>query len=159
MKKRTYLTILVTLIVFLLGASLVVFGFPGQTHDSSLSGMNAIVYKSPTCGCCGNFIGYLERRGVVVQTVNTDNMDSVKNEHKVPKDLESCHTTMVGGYVVEGHIPFEVIEKLLTEKPDIRGIALAGMPSGSPGMPGSKQGPFAIYALNHDGSTSEYLNY
>ena len=74
-----------------------------------------------------------------------------------PTNLESCHTTIVEGYVIEGHIPVEVINKLLKEKPDIKGIAMPGMPSGSPGMPGQKRGEWIIHAMHHDGSTTEYM--
>ena len=71
--------------------------------------------------------------------------------------MQSCHTTTIGNYFVEGHIPIEAIEKLMTEKPNIKGIAMPGMPSGSPGMPGAKQGPFIIYAIGNDGSVGEFM--
>ena len=71
--------------------------------------------------------------------------------------MESCHTTVMGNYFVEGHIPLEVVNKLLTEKPDIKGIAMPGMPNGSPGMPGVKRGDFVIYAINNDGSYAEWM--
>ena len=70
--------------------------------------------------------------------------------------MEICHTTIIGDYFVEGHVPLEAVEKLLTEKPDIKGIAMPGMPSGSPGMPGAKKGDFVIYAVNRDGSYEEW---
>jgi len=76
--------------------------------------------------------------------------ESIKKD--VPLNLRTCHTTMVGDYFVEGHVPYEAIEKLLEEKPDIAGIALPGMPSGAPGMTGFKSGPFVIYSVNHDGN-------
>ena len=71
--------------------------------------------------------------------------------------MESCHTVVIGDYFIEGHIPLEAVEKLLVEKPDIKGIAMPGMPSGSPGMPGAKKGDFVIYAVNNDGTTEEFM--
>ncbi len=109
------------------------------------------VYKSPTCGCCGNYATYLKRQGFDVAVVDTRNMGEIKQKYGIPSALESCHTSVIGDYVVEGHIPVEAINKLLGEKPAIAGIALAGMPSGSPGMPGPKSGPFQIHSLSEPG--------
>ena len=86
-----------------------------------------------------------------------ESLDSFKKEHEIPSELESCHTTIIGGYFVEGHIPLEAVEKLLKEKPDIKGIAMPGMPSGSPGMPGAKKGDFVVYKVNNDGSYDEFM--
>jgi len=83
-----------------------------------------------------------------VETIATEDMTNIKQEYGISSDMESCHTAVFGNYVVEGHVPFEAIEKLLEEKPDIRGIALPEMPAGSPGMPGVKGEPFTVYALS-----------
>lgn len=83
-------------------------------------------------------------------------MSSLRQEYQIPPDLEACHTAVIGGYFVEGHVPVEAIEKLLAEKPDIDGIGLSGMPMGSPGMPGPQIEPFIIYALS-DGVVSEFM--
>ena len=91
---------------------------------------------------------------VDIETVN--NLDIIKAQYNIPKNLESCHTAIVGDYIVEGHIPIEIIDKLLNEKPDIDGIALPRMPSGSPGMPGPKRGEWIIYSIK-DGQYSEYI--
>lgn len=103
------------------------------------------VYKSPTCGCCENYITYLKRSGVDVDVITTTEMDAVKESNGVPAGYATCHTSTVGGYTVEGHIPLEIVRKLLDDKPTLSGIALPGMPSGSPGMPGAKQGKWSIY--------------
>jgi hypothetical protein len=116
------------------------------------------VYKSPSCGCCGLYADYFKGKGNKrVEVVNMQDISSVKKEYGVPSGLESCHITVVGNYFVEGHIPLEAIDKLLSEKPDIAGIAMPDMPSGSPGMPGRKYGDFVIYAVEHDGSYSEFM--
>ncbi|MDP4008933.1 MAG: DUF411 domain-containing protein [bacterium] len=117
----------------------------------------AVVFQDPSCGCCGVYAEYLQRAGVLVERNKTSNMGAIKTEYGIPYELSSCHTTVVGGYVVEGHIPLEAIEKLLEEKPNILGIAMPGMPSGSPGMPGPKTETWTIYALERDGSSSIFL--
>lgn len=122
----------------------------GQTNPNS---PEVMVYKSANCGCCGLYVKYLQSKGDMnVKVVDVQDVEQIKNEYSIPPELRSCHTTVIGNYVVEGHVPLEAIEKLLTEKPDIKGIALAGMPSGSPGMPGAKNAPFTIYSVHHDGT-------
>ncbi len=117
-----------------------------------------LFYKSPTCGCCGVHANYLQRNSALdVQTITQADVTPVKNKYRVPLELRSCHTAIIGGYFVEGHIPIEAIAKLVNEKPAIAGIAMPGMPSGSPGMPGAKTGPFVIYAVNNDGSYREFM--
>ncbi len=115
-----------------------------------------IVFKSPDCGCCVAYIPYLKKNGFVVETKN-ENMFHIKQKYQIPSAMGSCHTTIIGDYFIEGHVPMEVINKLLEEKPDIKGISLPRMPSGSPGMPGPKTGPFIIYAISKDGTQSEFM--
>lgn len=110
----------------------------------------ATVYKDPNCGCCAAYVHYLEQNGFKVTVRNTPNLTAIKRQHGVPEPLEGCHTTLVGGYVVEGHVPVTVLNKLLAEKPAIKGISLPGMPEGSPGMSGTKQEPFTIYEIGSD---------
>ncbi|MBF0270954.1 MAG: hypothetical protein HQL98_02605 [Magnetococcales bacterium] len=99
----------------------------------------ATVYKSPLCGCCTGYVEFLQSQGYTVTIENIADMDPVKRSLGVPKELESCHTTRIGGYVVEGHVPLKTLQRLLQEKPAIPGIALPGMPTGVPGMPGPKE--------------------
>ncbi|PIR78701.1 MAG: CopG family transcriptional regulator [Candidatus Magasanikbacteria bacterium CG10_big_fil_rev_8_21_14_0_10_36_16] len=106
------------------------------------------VYKSQTCGCCGVYITYLRNRGFDVNVETMDDMDAIKKKYDIPKDKQSCHTSIIDDYVVEGHVPLEAINKMLDKKPTINGIALPDMPAGSPGMPGNKQGLFTIYSLD-----------
>lgn len=118
------------------------------------------LYKSSTCGCCGIYSNYFMGQGndaLMVKNLDETSLSSFKREQGIPEEMESCHTTIVGDYFVEGHIPLEAVEKLLLEKPNIKGIAMPGMPSGSPGMPGGKYGDFVIYAINHDGSYEEFM--
>jgi hypothetical protein len=147
-RKITFLSI----ILILTFAGLLLWNPPWiKTNSGVATATEVTVYRSPTCGCCENYASYLERKGFAVNLVETNNMNWIKTRYAVPRHLESCHTTVVGDYVVEGHIPVEVIHKLLTEKPAVAGIAMPGMPSGSPGMPGAKTDSFRIYSFDEKG--------
>lgn len=116
-----------------------------------------VIYKSPNCGCCVEHAAYLEKQGFEVKIELTNDTDPIKEEHSIPDEMQSCHTTIIGDYFVEGHMPIEAITKLLKEKPDVDGIALPGMPAGSPGMPGIKSEEFEIYSLK-DGAISDFIS-
>jgi len=153
-----FIVTFVLLLVITTGIIVWLSSAQSQTPKAAeFNGTQATIYMGPTCGCCKNYASYLQREGFDVETKVTDDMDSVKSQNNIPKDLISCHTTIIGDYVVEGHIPVEAMVKLLKEKPEIRGIAMAGMPSGSPGMPGKKNSPFEIYKLTKElaGQTQE----
>ncbi len=108
------------------------------------------VYKSPTCGCCEKYVDYLRENGFAVETVNESDMDAIKKRYGM-SHIASCHTALVNGYVVEGHIPVSAIRKMLKEKPSIVGISAPGMPMNSPGMGEMKKGTLTIYAVPKDG--------
>ena len=114
------------------------------------AGPTATLYKSPQCGCCEEYAEYLRANGYEVTVVPTHDLSLIKRQHRVPEEFEGCHTTLVGGYAVEGHVPVGVLNRLLAERPDVRGISLPGMTTGSPGMSGPKTGPFTIYTLPQD---------
>jgi hypothetical protein len=117
-------------------------------------------YKSPTCGCCTIHSNYLSTQGkmrVKNNEISDQMLSGIKNQKGIPGALQSCHTAIIGDYFVEGHIPLEAINKLLEERPDVAGIAMPGMPSGSPGMPGRKTGDFVVFSVNHDGSWQEFM--
>jgi hypothetical protein len=124
-----------------------------RQSGKSATSEKVTVFKSPACGCCEDYAAYLERQGFTVEMVETDNMNRIKEKHHIPPQLGSCHTSLIGNYIVEGHVPVEAIHKLLAEKPSIAGIAMPGMPSGSPGMPGRKEEPFVIYSFDETGKT------
>ena len=109
----------------------------------------ATLYKDPQCGCCEDYAAYLRRNGYTVTVKPTHDLSLINRQHGVPEKLEGCHTTLVGGYVVGGHVPVGTLNRLLTEKPDIKGISLPGMPMGSPGMTGPKTKPFTIYEFGN----------
>ena len=114
------------------------------------------VYQSQTCGCCMNYGEYLRGLGLTVRSVEVDDLESIKGDFGVPESMWSCHTVRIGGYFLEGHVPVEAIRKLLEEQPDIEGIALPGMPAGSPGMGGIKTEPLTIYSVSGEG-ISEFI--
>jgi len=109
--------------------------------------VSATLYKNPGCTCCENYADYLRSNGYDVTVVEHPNMTLIKQKHGVREDLEGCHTMLVGGYVVEGHVPLAALKRLLSENPAIKGISLPGMPEGSPGMGGTKEGPFTILSI------------
>lgn len=117
------------------------------------------VYRDPSCGCCQAWAAIARTAGYQVTVIDRTDMPAIKLRYGVPKELESCHTTTVGNYAVEGHVPLELVGKLLVEKPaDVRGIAVPGMPAGSPGMEvpdGTKQ-PFQVMAFDSAGRISPF---
>lgn len=117
----------------------------------------ATLYKNPGCGCCEKYADYLRVNGFNVTVVEHPNMTLIKQKYAVREDLEGCHTVVIGKYVVEGHVPVGPIKRMLTEKPDIKGISLPGMPEGSPGMSGTKDGAFEILSITgKDGPAPVY---
>jgi hypothetical protein len=115
-----------------------------------------LVYKSPTCGCCNGWIEHLEAAGFTVEARDSRELMTVKRDAGVPVELSSCHTALVGGYVVEGHVPAEHLKSLLADEPEVAGIAVPGMPIGSPGMEGPDPEPYEVYSFTHDGGTAVY---
>lgn len=118
------------------------------TAPAAFAATQATLYRNPDCGCCLDYAAYLKAEGFAVTVITTDELADVKARHSVPHALQACHTTLIGTYVVEGHVPATALRRLLAEKPPIAGIALPGMPAGSPGMGGTKTGPFSIYELD-----------
>jgi len=118
----------------------------------------ATLFKNPGCKCCDSYADYLRSNGFDVTVIENRNMTMIKQKHGVREDLEGCHTMIVSGYVVEGHVPVGPIKRLLTDKPAIKGITLPGMPAGSPGMSGTKEGPFTILSITgEDGPAPVYV--
>ena len=122
---------------------------PAQADD-------IVVYKSPTCGCCHAWISHLQDNGFTVEVHDRMNMHPIKAEMGVPYQLRSCHTAKVGDYVIEGHVPADVITRLLKEKPPIKGLAVAGMPMGSPGMEGPRKDPYDVMTFSEQGPARVY---
>lgn len=118
--------------------------------------LDAKVYLTPTCGCCSKWTDHLKDAGFTVTREVTEQLDAVAERKRVPAKIRSCHTAVVGKYLVEGHVPADVVKQMLKESPDIAGIAVPGMPIGSPGMEGPNPRSYSILAFKADGSTYEY---
>ena len=114
------------------------------------------VYKTAQCGCCAKWIEHLSCNGFDVTANNLASVDMMRSAYGVPAQLASCHTAVVAGYVVEGHVPADAIQRLLRERPRIKGIAVAGMPAGSPGMEGARAQHYDIISFDAQGKTALY---
>ncbi len=117
------------------------------------------VYKDPDCGCCKAWVEYLRKNGYRVVTHDTRDMDEIKTTVGIPKQLMSCHTAIIAGYIIEGHVPAADIARLLRTKPNIRGLAVPGMPAGSPGMEGPPPVHYKVIAFTRSGKTSVFANH
>ena len=119
------------------------------------------VYKSPTCGCCANWVSYMKSNGFTVEThdVGDDLLDQMKTTAGVPATLRSCHVALAGGYAFEGHVPADLVKKVLSEKPKALGLAVPGMPAGSPGMEmGGRKDKYDVMAFDRTGKTWVYAS-
>jgi len=114
------------------------------------------VYKSPSCGCCGKWIDYLRANGFQVKVEDLDDLSEIKAASGVPRQLQTCHTAVVEGYVVEGHVPADALRSLLHDRPKVAGIAVPGMPTGAPGMEGSPAQHYDVIAWDKSGKTTVY---
>jgi len=123
----------------------------------ALAGPAVTLYKSPTCGCCEKYVSYLRENGFTVKAIDQNDMSAIKKRYGVTR-VASCHTTLVNGYVVEGHVPVSAINKLLKEKPAIAGISVPGMPMNSPGMGEMKKGTLTVYAIPKEGETPKVFS-
>lgn len=157
MKNNKTSIIIIVIIIALagIGGAFLLLG-GGTSNQDNFGKETAIVFKSPQCGCCVKYISYLKEQGFNVEVKNLNDMSEIKEEYNIPRNMQSCHTTVIGDYFIEGHIPIETVHKFLEENSTFDGIALPGMPSGSPGMPGIKSGPFTVYAIS-DRVPSEFM--
>lgn len=132
-----------------------------QQNNKQLSEAESVevtIYKTPNCNCCTKWASYLEENGFSVTETPSDTLNAVKEHYLVPEELESCHTAIVEGYVVEGHVPIESINKLLESEADAQGIAVPGMPTGTPGM-GNDGTPYEVLIFDEEGNASVYEEY
>ena len=150
--KITYITLLTILFLYTLN-------FVTDKNEALANVENKQilqVFKSPSCGCCNGYVLFLEKENFKVKQTDLENIETIKQKYSIPLEMQSCHTTIIDKYFIEGHVPLAAINKLLKERPDIDGIALPGMPIGTPGMPGDKEEPYVIYQLV-DGNFSVFM--
>lgn len=117
------------------------------------------VYKTPTCGCCHQWVAHLRENGFKVNAHDVPSTDEYRSKYGVPEELGSCHTGVVAGYALEGHVPAQDIRRLLAERPKARGLAVPGMPMGAPGMEGGHRDTFNVMLIHADGSSTVYRRY
>ena len=114
------------------------------------------VYKDPTCGCCTNWVTHMKMRGFDTTVMDVRDIAAVKTKYRVPNQLRSCHTALVGGYVIEGHVPATDVQRLLKQRPKVVGLAVPGMPIGSPGMEGQNGRPYDVLTFDAAGKTTVF---
>lgn len=141
------------------GAAALAFASPATAAGAKTDKPLATIFKNPQCTCCEGYGEYLRKSGYPVKMVATNDLMLIKQRQAVPAGLEGCHTTLIGGYFVDGHVPVDSIDRLLTQRPDINGISLPGMPMGSPGMGGRKMEKWTVTAVAPDGRTSLFAQY
>jgi hypothetical protein len=117
------------------------------------------VYKDPSCGCCKNWIAHLIKHGYRVDAKDSPNMTEIKRTLGVPTGLTACHTAMVNGYLIEGHVPAADIDRLLAQKPKVAGLAVPGMPAGSPGMEGASAQRYQVLTFDKSGKTTVFASH
>ena len=161
MNKITFQKILIAgatitgvIIIALILSQEILFGYESPEETVPIT-----VYKSPTCRCCNKWVQHLEDNGFKVNTVNKFDMKSIKSREGVPRPLASCHTAIVGDYVIEGHVPATDIKRLLKEQPAIAGLTVPGMPMGSPGMEGKRKDTYNVLTFTKDGDSAIFSQY
>lgn len=153
----TLIAIVTTGLIFWLGSS--------DEKDSQsdvdviADGTEVVMYKNFGCQCCDKWADYLQRHGFNVTAEESMNLNGFKNEKKVPGNMRSCHTALVDGYVVEGHVPVEDINRLLSESPQVIGITAPGMPASSPGMNTDLNEPYSVYRFDAEGNTALFASH
>ena len=128
----------------------------GASATPSASLVSIKVYKTPTCGCCKAWVEHLEQNGFKAEVVDMPDLSAVKAKYGVAPQHQSCHTAVVGDYTIEGHVPADLIMKMLNEKPAIAGLAVPGMPAGSPGMEGASKESYDVLTFDRAGRTTVY---
>lgn len=132
-------------------------GATASTQDQGAPEM--VVYRSPTCGCCLGWVEHVREAGFRVRVEDRTDLAPVKAELGVPVDLASCHTARIDGYVIEGHVPAADVRRLLAEQPEVKGLAVPGMPVGSPGMEGPDPEPYAVVAFDGEGGREVFARH
>jgi hypothetical protein len=146
-------------LLILTGLLMLSFGLKAESAAPEQA-VDVTVYRSPTCGCCGKWIDHLKQHHFNVKDIVTDDMESIKNKYGVPKEMASCHTAIVDGYVIEGHVPADDIDTLLKSKPKVTGLAVPGMVTGSPGMEmGGRQDPYDVMSFDKENHFRVFNSY
>lgn len=152
--KKYLFSLIATLSVLSIG---LIYFF--QSTNTNANDSEIVVYQSKSCGCCKKWVSHLKNNGFNVRSEFMDDVTDVKLKMNLPLKLASCHTAVVNGYIVEGHVPANAIKKLISEKPSIKGIAVPGMPMGSPGMEGGYSEAYDVIAFGSDGDENVFMKF
>ena len=146
---------------FLARGALTALGLVTASRAATAQGtrLSMVVYKSPTCGCCGKWIEHIEANGIAVEVKNMDDLTPIKQQYKVTSALQSCHTALIDGYVIEGHVPASDIKRLLAEKPKVVGLTIPGMPQSAPGMDLTPFKPYDVLSFDAKGSAKVFAKH
>src|ERR1700674_6025430 len=147
MKRRNTLVAIASLILLAISS-------PSQS-----SGPLVTVFKTPTCACCGKWVEHLRANGFPVKVQEVNDTSAYERQYRVPRTMVSCHTAVVNGYTIEGHVPAAEIKRLLNERPRVVGLAVPGMPVGSPGMDAAHNDAYSVLAFDESGHSSIYAPY
>ena len=129
------------------------------SSPSQQSGPLVTVFKTPTCGCCGKWVEHLKANGFTVKVQEVNDTSAYERQYHVPRTMVSCHTAVVNGYTIEGHVPAAEIKRLLSERPKAVGLAVPGMPVGSPGMESARSEAYSVFVFDESGHASVYASY
>lgn len=155
MKSRKYAVVLTGMVV--LASVITAWTHREANADSKKTARpEVVVYKSATCGCCKKWVEHLKENSFQVSSENVDDLNAVKKKYGIKENIQSCHTAIIGRYIVEGHVPAQDIKRMLREQPGIKGISAPGMPLGSPGMEAKTSKPFNVLSFDKSGKTEIY---
>ena len=147
MKHRNALALIASLILLV------------TSSPSQQSGPLVTVFKTPTCGCCGKWVEHLKSNGFAVKVQEVNDTSSYERQYHVPKTMVSCHTAVVNGYTIEGHVPASEIKRVLNERSKAVGLAVPGMPAGSPGMEAAHSEAYSVFVFDESGHGTVYAHY
>ncbi len=147
MKRRNILVAITSLVVLAISS-------PSQS-----AGPLVTVFKNPSCGCCGKWVEHLRANGFTVKVQEVNDTSAYEKQYRVPRSMVSCHTAVVNSYTIEGHVPAAEIKRLLSERPKAVGLAVPGMPVGSPGMEAAHSDAYSVFVFDESGQSSIYAHY
>lgn len=136
-----------------LAATALLISGAAACQDAAAAAPEVVVYATPSCGCCNGWVEHLRDNGFAVRVIHQEDLSGIREQHDVPTALRSCHIGVVDGYAIEGHVPADAIRRFLAQRPEVLGIAVPGMPAGSPGMeqPNGYTKPYEIYTFDASG--------
>jgi hypothetical protein len=124
-----------------------------------IDGTKVVMYQNPACGCCSKWAAHMESNGFTVEIHKTEQLNRIKEREGITPETAGCHTSLVDGYLVEGHVPASEVARLLSERPDVKGITVAGMPMGAPGMEGGRKDRYDVLTIDDEGKTAVFASY